>query len=154
MKRGIASVTDVLSAIAMVVWVGGHAALGAFAARIAFQDLPRPEAAQMMTRVFREFDRVIFAMAILLAIFSIAGLVARRASVISQVRFGLELGLVALGAFELAYVHAHIEQLFLAGQTLAPAFASLHELSERCAHGEALLVVLAFVARAWENRYL
>jgi hypothetical protein len=150
MKRLVA-ITDVISALAMVVWIGGHAALGAFAARIAFQELPRPLAASTMTRVFHEFDRVIVVCLALLALSALAGVWGRGAGVRSQVRFGLELGLCGLGGFEMLYVHPNIEALFAAGRTLEPAFAALHHLSERCAHGEVLLCALAFVARAWPD---
>ncbi len=151
-RAAIRAICDVASALAMVVWVGGHSALGAFAARIAFRTLPRPLAAQTMTQVFHEFDLVITGAAIVLLVSAIAGARARDAGLPSQLRLGLELGLCALGAFELGYVHPRIEQLFAAGRTLEPAFAALHRLSERCAHGEALLVLAALVARAWPAR--
>jgi hypothetical protein len=143
---------DVASLMAMVAWVGGHAALGAFAARIAFRSLPRPLAAQTMTQVFHEFDLVIAAAIGVLLISAVLGVWARGGSTASQVRLGLELGLCALGVFELADVHPRIESLYDAGRTLEPAFAAVHRLSERCAHGEVLLVLLAAVARAWPVR--
>jgi hypothetical protein len=148
-RRTIIAVTDLLAGLVMVVWVGGHAALGAFAARIAFQELPRAEAARTMTRVFHEFDQLILAAIAVLLLAAVLGAWARRGGLASQVRLGLELGLCALGLFELRYVHARIEEMFAAGRTLEPAFAVMHRLSERCVHGEALLVVLLLGLRAW-----
>jgi uncharacterized membrane protein len=139
---------DTLSALAMTAWVGGHAALGAFAARIAFQELPREMAAQTMTRVFREFDRLMWVAIVLVVACALLGVILRGGAFRSQVRLGVELGLCALGLFEVLYVHPGIETLYQAGRTLDPAFAALHRLSERCAHGEVLLVVVIFALRA------
>jgi putative copper export protein len=148
-RRVLSAVADVLSALAMVAWVGGQAALGAFAARIAFQELARPEAARTMNRVFHEFDRVILVAVVILAIAAIVGALSRASNTRSQIRLGLELGLCVLGVFEIFYVHHGIEAMFLAGRTLEPAFRAMHSLSERCAHLEALLVVAVLTVRAW-----
>jgi len=147
-RRAPQTIADVLSGLAMVVWVGGQAALGAFGARIAFQELARPDAARTMNRVFHEFDRVIVVAIAMLAFAALVGLWSRGLGVWSQIRFGLELGLCALGLFEVLHVHPGIEAMFTAGRTLEPAFAALHHLSERCAHAEAALVFALFVARA------
>lgn len=149
MRRWLEAICDVLSVLATAAWVGGHAALGAFAARIAFQELPRAEAARTMTRVFHEFDFVVLACIAVLSVAAIGGAAARRSSVRSQVRLGLELGLCVLGLFEVYYVHAHIEAMFAAGRTLEPAFQVFHRLSERCSHAELGLFVAAVAIRAW-----
>src|SRR5262249_2357502 len=73
LKRGLA-LADPLAALALVAWVGGHAALGAFAARILFRDLPRPIAAPAMTTIFRSFDQLILAA---LGVLALATLVRR-----------------------------------------------------------------------------
>ena len=151
MKR-VAAVTDVLSTLALVAWVGGQAALGAFAARIVFGELDRPDAARTMSRVFHEFDYVILAGVAVLALCAIGGLVARGLDRPSQVRFGLELGLCALGLFEVFWVHAHVESMFHEGRTLEPAFQALHHLSERCAHLELVLLVAILAVRAWPRQ--
>ena len=149
-RRGFSAAADVISALAMVVWVGGQAALGAFAARIAFQELARPEAARTMNRVFHEFDHVIVVAVCALFLAAVVGAITRKHEGLpTQIRLGLELGLCVLGAFEVFYVHHNIEAMFLAGRTLEPAFHAMHSLSERCAHIEALLVVAALVTRAW-----
>jgi len=150
-RAGLSAFADVLSTLVLVAWVGGHAALGAFAARIAFQKLDRGDAARTMTQVFAEFDRLILVALSLLLLAAVLGVFARGLGTRSQVRFGLELGLCGLGLFEVFHVHAAIEAMFLAERTLEPAFQSLHRLSERCAHAEVLLVVALLSLRAWPS---
>jgi Domain of unknown function (DUF4149) len=150
MKARLGAACELVGALAIVAWVGGHAALGAFAARIVFRDLPRAMAAPTMSAVFRSFDGLILAALVALAAATVGRVAAlgltRRAERIS---LGAALGLVAVGALEVAYVHPSIEAMFLAGRTLEPAFASLHKLSERCGHVEVLLAALWFGAAAW-----
>lgn len=147
----LGAASDALSALALIAWVGGQAALGAFAARIAFQELARPDAARTMNRVFHEFDRVIEVAIVVLLASAIVGVLARPRGTRSQIRLGLELGLCALGAFEVLYVHHAIGVMFAAGRTLEPAFRAVHTLSEKCAHAEALLVLVLLVVRAWPS---
>ena len=147
-RGSVAMLADVLSTLALIAWVGGHAALGAFGARIAFAELPREDAARTFARVFHEFDRVIVVSVGVLAASAIAGALVRGRGVASQVRLGLELGLCALGLVELVHVHPGIEALFQAGRTLEPGFWALHRLSERCGHAEVLLAAAIVVIRA------
>ena len=152
MRAWLHAISDVISTLAMAAWVGGHAALGAFAARIAFQELSRPEAARTMTRVFHEFDYVVLVCVALLAVSALIGVVVRPSSTRSQIRLGLELGLCALGTFEVFHVHAQIEAMFAAGRTLEPAFQVFHRLSERCSHAELGLFAASLALRAWPSR--
>ncbi len=152
MRARLSAAVDVLAALVLVAWVGGHAALGAFGARIVFQELPRGDAARTMTRVFHEFDRLILVGIVVLLVCAVLGLLLRGGQTLSQVRFGLELGLCALGLFEVFHVHALIESMFVAGRTLEPAFQAAHRLSERCVHGEVLLVIACFSVRAGSSR--
>ncbi len=149
MRARLAAALDVLVGLALAGWVGGHAALGAFGARIAFAELPRGDAARTMTRVFHEFDRLILVCIATIAICAVAGLIVRGRDTASQIRFGLELGLCALGLFEIFHVHALIETMFAEGRTLGPAFQAAHRLSERSVHGELLLFVSWLTVRAW-----
>jgi hypothetical protein len=149
-QRWAVALGDTLSALALVAWVGGHVALGAFAARIVFRDLPRMAAAPTMNAVFRSFDKLILGAMVLLLVATIlralgAGL-ARRAD---RLAFGGALALVVLGAFEVLYVNPKISELFEAGRTLELAFASLHALSSRCANVEIALTALTLGAMAW-----
>jgi hypothetical protein len=154
MKRpAVVAILDTIAALALVAWVGGHAALGAFAARIVFRDLPRPMASSTMTTVFREFDTAIIVAMVVLVLVTIGrvlaiGLTNRP----DRIAVGAVLALVALGAFEVAWVHPQIEQMFLAGRTLEPAFASLHKLSARCANVEIALTAVILGAQAFSRR--
>ncbi len=146
----LAAASETVAALAVVAWVGGHAALGAFAARIAFRDLPRALAASTMTTIFHSFDGVIVAALIALALATVGRMLAlglgRR---VDRVALGAALALCAVGALEIFYVHPNIEAMFAAGRTLEPAFASLHKLSERCGHVEVALTALLLGAFAW-----
>jgi hypothetical protein len=142
----IARVAQLLGNLALLAWVGGHVALGAFAARIVFRDLPRPLAAQTMTTIFRSFDGLIAA-CIVLVLLSVA---VRAAQARTLDLAGIAaLALCAVGVFELAYVSPAIDQMFRAGRTLEPEFASVHRLSERCGHLEVALAALILGAQAW-----
>ena len=77
MKKLVA-VCDALIALVLVAWVGGHAALGAFAARIVFRDLPRPLAATTMSTIFSSFDNLIGVMAAILLAAAAASEIASR----------------------------------------------------------------------------
>jgi hypothetical protein len=144
---------DALSSLALVAWVGGHAALGAFAARIAFRELPRPQAADTMTKVFSSFDGLIAVCMVVLIAATILRVIGTGWSKRSdKIVTGTALALFALGAFELAWVHPRIVEMFQAGRTLEPAFASLHKLSARCANLEIGLTAVLLSAQAWSRR--
>ena len=153
MRPRLAAVGEAFAQLAIVAWVGGHAALGAFAARIVFAEVPRALAAPAMARVFREFDRVIAAGVVILVLGVLARFFAgggRRR--IDFVVLGTALLLAALGLFEFAWLHPRIEQLFVAGRSVDPEFLSLHRLSERAGHLEALFAVLFFGACSFGDR--
>jgi hypothetical protein len=151
-ERGrVVAVADALMALALTAWVGGHAALGAFAARIVFRDLPRALAAPTMNAIFRSFDGLIIGAVLVLAASAAARAWAVRplgknADALVTVAAVL---LVLLGALEVGYVTPRISEMFLAGRTLEPAFASLHHLSERCGHLEVLLTAALVGGQAW-----
>jgi len=149
--RKLVAACDAVMALALVAWVGGHAALGAFAARIVFRDLPRPLAASTMSTIFSSFDTLIGVMAAVLLAALMTRFVAlrgsaTRADLIVTVAAGF---LVALGVLEVVYVNRQIVEMFHAGRTLEPAFASLHKLSERCGHLEVVLTAVTLGAQAW-----
>jgi hypothetical protein len=131
--------------------VGGHAALGAFAARIVFRDLPRPLAASTMSTIFSSFDSLIIVMAVLLALALVARGVARRdawsrADWVVTVAGGM---LVGIAALEVLWIGPQIVEMFHAGRTLEPSFRSLHRLSERCGHLEVILTALVLGGQAF-----
>jgi putative copper export protein len=144
---------ETLTSVALAAWVGGIVALGAFAARIAFRDLPRGLAAPTMSTIFRSFDGVVVACVVVVAIGTGVRLVAvglrGRADRIALVA---GTALVILGALDVGYVHPAIERMFREGRTLEPAFAALHTLSSRSANLEALCALLVFAAHAWSHK--
>jgi putative copper export protein len=144
---------ETLTAAALVAWVGGMVALGAFAARIAFRDLPRDLAAPTMSTIFRSFDGVVVACVVIVAIATGLRLLAvglrGRADRIALVA---GTALTILGALDVGYVHPGIERMFLEGRTLEPAFAALHKLSSRSANLEAICAVLILGAHAWSRK--
>jgi hypothetical protein len=150
MKKVVA-VCDALIALALVAWVGGHAALGAFAARIVFRDLPRPLAATTMSTIFSSFDNLIGVMAAILLGAAAARVVAAREKRVDWIIAGASFFLVALGVFEIVYVNRQILEMFQAGRTLEPSFQSLHHLSERCGHMEVVLTVVILSAQSWSR---
>jgi hypothetical protein len=150
MKKVVA-VCDALIGLALVAWVGGHAALGAFAARIVFRDLPRPLAATTMSTIFSSFDNLIGVMAAILLGAAAARLVSAREKRTDWIIAGASFFLVALGVFEVAYVNRQILEMFQAGRTLEPAFQSMHHLSERCGHLEVVLTCVILGAQSWSR---
>jgi hypothetical protein len=147
----LVAVCDTLTALALVAWVGGHAALGAFAARIVFRDLPRPMAASTMSTVFTSFDSLIgVAACIVLAAtltrsMALRG-VATRADWLVTAAAGF---LICIGLFEVTWLNRQIVEMFHAGRTLEPSFAALHKISERCGHLEVVLTACILGGQAW-----
>jgi hypothetical protein len=177
MKKLVA-ICDTLIVLALVAWVGGHAALGAFAARIVFRDLPRPLAASTMSTIFSSFDNVIGVMAALLLAAVVTRVMVQRERRADQERasrspLGSEpqtgsdsprsarladwiiciagIFLACLGMFEVFYVNRQILEMFQAGRTLEPSFRSMHHLSERCGHLEVALTAIIAGAQAWSR---
>jgi hypothetical protein len=146
----LVALIETLIALALVAWIGGTFALGAFTARIVFRDLPRDLAAPTMSTIFRSFDGVVVTCVVVLAVALGARLVAvgvrGRADRIALVA---GTALVVLGALDVGYVHPAIERMFREGRTLEPAFAALHQLSTRSANLEAICAILLLGAQAF-----
>ena len=144
---------ETLTSVALVAWVGGMVALGAFAARIAFRDLPRDLAAPTMSTIFRSFDGVVVACVVVVAVGTGLRLLARgmrgRADRIALVA---GTALTVLGAIDVGYTHPTIERMFREGRTLEPAFQALHTLSSRSANLEAICAILVLGAFAWSRK--
>ena len=154
MKRGtLAALAETATALALMAWIGGTVALGAFTARIVFHELPRAMAAPTMNMIFRSFDGLsAIALCVLLAA-GIARFVAvgmgQRADRIALAATG---ALVLLGVLDLGFVHPRISEMYEAGRTLEPAFASLHKLSTRSANLEIAVAALLLAAHAFSRR--
>jgi hypothetical protein len=151
--KKLTPLVETATAVALVAWIGGIFALGAFAARIVFRDLPRALAAPAMSTIFRSFDGVVVACVVVVALATgwrlIALGVRSRADRIALVA---GTALTLLGALDVGYVHPGIERMFLQGRTLEPAFQALHQLSSRSANLEAVCAVLLLGAHAWSRK--
>lgn len=149
----VTALAETVAAVALVAWVGGIAALGAFTARIVFRDLPRGLAAPTMSTIFRSFDGLIVACVIVFALATIVRLYSHglrgRADRIALVAAS---ALVVLGALDVGWVHPQIAQMFEAGRSLDPQFAALHKLSTRSANLEILCAVLVLGGHAFARR--
>lgn len=136
--------SDVLFSLALCAWVGGRAALGAFAARLVFGTLPRAMAAPTMNQIFRQFDWVIWSALVLIVV----ALLLRVAAPLDRWLFGAGGLLLVLGLGDVLYTSPHITALWEAGQSGSPEFATIHHLSERSAHLELALAIVVFVLLA------
>src|SRR5207249_899518 len=133
-------------------YVGGHAVLGAYAARIVFRDLPRPLAATTMTTIFSSFDGLAVAALALLAIAVVARAAALGRSGIHGAHLAVAaaaLGVLVAGVLGVAWAHPAIEEMFRDGDTLSPRFAAMHKLAEKLGHLEALFGLALFATLAW-----
>jgi hypothetical protein len=154
MTRGtLAAVAETACALAVAAWIGGTVALGAYAARITFRDLPRGLAAPTMSSIFRSFDGLIVICLALLAAATIARLfaVGMRGRG-DRIALAATAALLVLGALDVGWLHPQIEHMFLEGRTLEPAFAGLHKLSSRSANLEAICAVLLLGGHAFARR--
>ena len=152
MKKWLPLIETAMTA-ALVAWIGGIFALGAFTARILFRDLPREAAAPAMSTIFRSFDGVVVACVVVVALATGLRLLAvglrHRPDRIALVA---GTALTLLGALDVGYVHPGIARMFAEGNTLDPAFHALHTLSSRSANLEAICAILVLGAFAWSRR--
>lgn len=152
-RATVAAVAETVAALAVTAWVGGQAALGAFAAPVVFGELPRALAAPTMNHIFRRFDGLIVAALVVLAVAALVRLGALgRARGADRVALAAAAALCALGILDVAWVHPAISRLYEAGRTLDPAFHALHGLSSRAAKLEIVVAALLFGAWAWARR--
>jgi hypothetical protein len=149
----LVAVCDAVIALALLAGVGGHVALGAFAARIVIRDLPRGMAAPTMSTIFSSFDNLIGVMvAVLLAAGLTRMLALKGVASLSDLILSAAAGfLVALGAFEVLWLNRQIVAMFQAGRSLEPGFRALHRLSERCGHLELALAAVILGTQSWSR---
>lgn len=147
--------------LALAVWAGGLLALGAIVAPIVFRVVPAPTNADAMTLVFRRFDVVAMASAVV-ALVAEAAFAVRGGKV---TRVDLLRGLCLVGAAGLAiaigaWLSPAIADLHRAGAVRGSgegglALDRLHHLAEALAKGEIALLLASFglcVAKASRSR--
>jgi hypothetical protein len=138
--------TAVLALLAVAVWLGGLAALGAVAAPIVFSTVPWPSSADAMSLVFRRFDSVAMACAaVVLASEAARALAGLGFSRVDHARGLASLLAAAAAVLEGVVISPRIAALHAAGAIRGVAgpgleLARLHDWAERCGKAELLLL--------------
>jgi hypothetical protein len=152
--RAIERSLEAVSLVAIAVWLGGFATIGAVVAPLVFGIVPAPASADAMTAVFRRFDSVAVACAVIALLVEIGHallrpVVLRR----DMVRAAMVVLAGAFAVVEALVVSPHIEELHREGAIrglgdLGMELDRVHHLAEQLAKGELaiLLVVLSLHA--------
>jgi putative copper export protein len=149
------SALEALSLLALAIWLGGLATLGAVAAPLVFGIVPAPASADAMTAVFRRFDTVSIACAVVVLLVEGAHGAIRRPLVRSDlVRGALVVAAAALAIIEATVVSPHIALLHAEGAVRGLGAAgleldSVHHTAESLAKTELTLLVAALVLHAF-----
>ena len=141
-------VLSIVALLAVAVWLGGLTALGAVAAPVVFSTVPWPSSADAMSIVFRRFDTVAMACAVIVlvteAVRPVAGVALARLdhgraflSLLAAVAAVVE-GVDDLAADRRFHAAGAIRGAGEAGLELA----RLHDWAERCGKTELLLLAL------------
>jgi hypothetical protein len=154
----------VVYALALALWAGGLAVLGAVVAATVFRIVPAPTSADAMTVVFRRFDALAMACAAI-SLLSEAGLAWRGARPIRAdvARAAATVVAAVLAIIEGVHLSPAIQALHRDGAVRGYGDAgmrleALHRLAETSAKAELVLLTTAFVllvlraARASEPR--
>lgn len=154
METVVRRVTGSFALLAAAVWLGGLVGLGAVAAPVVFSVAPWPASADAMTIVFRRFDRVAMACAVVV----LATEAVRAAARIPWARLDAArtaAGVVAAGAavLEGMVISPGIAGLHVAGaiRGVGPAgaeLARLHDMAEACGKTEVALLAAFVVLHA------
>jgi hypothetical protein len=142
-------VASVVALLAISVWLGGLVALGALAAPVIFSMVPLGNAADAMTVVFRRFDSVAMACAVVVLLSEAARMAGRPRPSRRDVARGVISALAAIAAvLEATQVSPRIAELHSEGVSRGLGargmdLANLHKLAEL--FGQAELVLLGAV---------
>jgi len=139
--------------LAIAVWLGGLLALGAVAAPVVFSVVPMPASADAMTIVFRRFDLVTLACALVVLVAEAVGLLGspRSASpAIDRWRVLATLVACSLATYEATAISPRIAALHHAGVVRGAGpegmlLSRLHDVAEWCGKCELLLLVAIVV---------
>ncbi len=116
-RPGLARYAEATAALALLTWVGGLVALGAFAAPVVFGQLDRETAGSVMGTIFRRFDGLVvgavavFALAEAARVFAAGGLRERW----GRIRLALAGLIVACGLAASVYYSPRINDMFHRG---------------------------------------
>jgi hypothetical protein len=146
---------DVGSTLAVAVWLGGYATLGAVVAPLVFGIVPAPTSADAMTAVFQRFDRVALACAAVALLCEVghAALRSRAVTRFDLARAALLTVAAGLAVYGATVVSPHIVGLHQGGaiRGVGPAGLELdavHHTAELLAKLELALLAAALVLLA------
>lgn len=150
---------DAVALIAIAVWLGGYATLGAVVAPLVFGMVPAPWSADAMTAVFRRFDSVAIACAVV-ALLAEAGHALLRARPIARLdiaRASLVAGAAALAIVMATVLSPHIARLHEDGAVrgsgpLGVELDEVHHTAERVAKTELALLAASIALYAFALR--
>jgi Domain of unknown function (DUF4149) len=157
MKATLASALEALSLLALSVWLGGFGILGAVVAPLVFGIVPAPASADAMTAVFRRFDSVAIACAVIVLVVEGAHAYLRAPLLRRDlVRAGLAVVAGGLAVVEATVISPHIEALHLAGAVRGLGAAgleldSVHHTAESLAKIELTLLVIVLAIHAFRG---
>ena len=141
----------VVALLAVAVWLGGLAALGAVAAPVVFSMVPWPSSADAMSIVFRRFDSVAMTCAaIVLATEAARAVAGATPTRVDRARAVVSLLAAGAAVLEGARISPRIAALHAAGAIRGvdgPGLdlARLHDQAEWCGKAELLLLSVAVV---------
>jgi uncharacterized membrane protein len=147
MTRGIDRALDVVSALAIALWLGGLVVLGAVVAPTVFRMVPAPYSADAMTTVFRRFDVVAFACAVVVLLAEVGRALVRKPLLrVDVARMGLACAAAAIVVFQATVLSPKIVHLHESGAIRGLGDAgleleSIHHLSETLAKTELAFLV-------------
>jgi uncharacterized membrane protein len=155
MRRTIDSALEALSLVALAVWLGGFATLGAVVAPLVFGIVSAPSSADAMTAVFRRFDSIAIVCAVVVLLVEGAHAVLRRPLFRRDLaRAGLAVAAAALAMVEALVISPHIARLHVGGAIRGIGAAGLeldrvHHTAESLAKTELSLLVVVLALHAF-----
>jgi hypothetical protein len=159
MKRSfLDSALEAISLLALSVWLGGFATLGAVVAPLVFGIVAAPASADAMTAVFRRFDSVSIVCAVIVLLVEGAHATLRRPLLRRDLaRAALVVVAAALAIVEASTISPHIERLHRDGAVRGLGAAGLeldavHHLAESLAKTELWILVVVLVLHAFRAR--
>jgi hypothetical protein len=157
MTRAFERFLEALSLLALAVWLGGFATLGAVVAPLVFGIVPAPASADAMTAVFRRFDAVAIVCAVVALLVEV-GHALLRPQLLKRdvVRAGLVVVAGGLAVVEATVISPHIARLHVAGAIRGLGAAgleldSVHHTAELLAKGELALLLAVLALHAFRS---
>jgi uncharacterized membrane protein len=144
-------VASAAALLAVALWLGGLLALGAIAAPVVFARVALPSSADAMTVVFRRFDQLALASAVVVLVAEAAMRLARAPfTVPDRWRAAVSALAAAVAVIEATAISPRIAALHAAGFARGVGsggmeLARLHDVAESCGKAEVALLVAVVV---------